>query len=207
MSRLIFFIAEGETEAEFVDKVLSEYLIKYDICVDYMTLGGNISFDRLKEDATKILKNRKDCWKITTMIDLYGLKNIKKFPGYDEKLKDYKLVEKLESELKKFFNDNRFIPYFSLHEFEALLFSNVNAFKDKIPSVKDDDISKLSNKLKKYKSNPELINQNKGPSKHIEEIIIGYNKVVHGKELCKKIGIDTIKKNCKHFNDWIEKLI
>jgi len=206
MYHLIYFIVEGKTEGEFVSKVLSNYLIKHNINVDYMILYGNINFDRLRNEITNILKERDGCWKITTMIDLYRLKSPEKFPGYDKNLKGYNLVEKLESELKNFFNDRRFIPYFSLHEFEALLFSDVNIFKE-IPNVNNKQITDLYNKLKEYKSNPELINQNKGPSEHIKGIISRYNKVVHGKELCEKIGIDTIRKHCKHFNEWIEKLI
>jgi hypothetical protein len=207
MCRLIYFIVEGKTEGKFVEELLSNYLIEYNITVNYMILYGNINFDRLRNEITNILK-RKYYWKITTMIDLYGLKNPEKFPGYNEKSENYDLVEKLESGLKNFFNDRRFIPYFSLHEFEALLFSDVNIFKE-IPdiNINNDQITALSNKLEEYKSNPELINQNNGPSKHIIDIISRYNKVVHGKELCEKIGIDTIRKNCKHFNEWIEKLI
>jgi len=205
MYRLIYFIVEGETEGKFVKELLSNYLIKYNITVDYEILGGNINFDRLRNEITNILK-RKYYWKITKMLDLYGLKNPEKFPGYDKNLKGYNLVEQLESELKNFFNDRRFIPYFSLHEFEALLFSDVNIFKE-IPNVNNGQITDLSNKLKEYESNPELINQNKGPSKHIKGIISRYNKVAHGKELCEKIGMDTIRENCKHFNEWIKKLI
>jgi hypothetical protein len=65
------------------------------------------------------------------MIDLYALP--KTFPNYenyiDEKDK-YKKVDALEEAFKNDINQNNFMPYIQLHEFETLLFSDLNKFKE-----------------------------------------------------------------------------
>ena len=64
--------------------------------------------------------------------------------------------------------------------------------------------------------NPELINNSPetAPSKRIIKAIEGdkkthynYNKPKTGKIVTKYIGIDELRSKCKHFDEWIEKLI
>ena len=64
--------------------------------------------------------------------------------------------------------------------------------------------------------NPELINNSPetAPSKRIIKAIEGdkkthynYNKPKTGKFVTKHIGIDELRSKCKHFDEWIEKLI
>ena len=52
------------------------------------------------------------------------------------------------------------------------------------------------------------------PSKRIIKAIEGdkkrhynYNKPVTGKEVTKSVGIDGLRTQCKHFDEWIKKLI
>ena len=55
---------------------------------------------------------------------------------------------------------------------------------------------------------PEHINNsvNTAPSKRIESVISDYTKVRQGIIVAKKIGIDKMISECKHFADWINKI-
>ncbi|MDD1760795.1 MAG: DUF4276 family protein, partial [Methanothrix sp.] len=56
---------------------------------------------------------------------------------------------------------------------------------------------------------PEEINDGyeTAPSKRIIRLFKSYQKVTDGYQIAQKIGIDVIRKECPHFNEWIGKLI
>ncbi|MCD6460624.1 DUF4276 family protein [bacterium] len=62
--------------------------------------------------------------------------------------------------------------------------------------------------LDEYNNKPEEINDNpvKAPSKRLESFNSGYIKPVMGKIISERIGIQTIRNKCPHFNDWLIKL-
>ena len=114
------------------------------------------------------------------------------------------MKEDLESYKGQQFNN--YIPYIQLHEFEALVFSSTIGFE-----------SLFENNEMKFKgicevidgfTNPEDINDSPetAPSKRMQKLIPGYNKVAYGISLIEYTGIDTILKKCPHFRKWIEKL-
>ena len=151
----------------------------------------------------------------TTMFDLYALPN--DFPGYEVAKalgEPYKRVAALETAFAKAINDERFIPYIQLHEFEALLFCGIEHLAKRYPGC-EGRCEQLRKDLEKA-GNPELINNSPktAPSKRIIKAIEGdkkrhynYNKPVTGKEVTKSVGIDGLRTQCKHFDEWIEKLI
>ena len=55
---------------------------------------------------------------------------------------------------------------------------------------------------------PEHINNSPetAPSKRLESLIPNYAKIKNGTLLSKKMRIDIILKECKHFSAWIEKI-
>jgi hypothetical protein len=57
-------------------------------------------------------------------------------------------------------------------------------------------------------NNPELINENPetAPSKRILSLCDSYDKVNDGILILKEIGLPTLRKECRHFNDWLTKL-
>ena len=57
-------------------------------------------------------------------------------------------------------------------------------------------------------SNPEDINDSAetAPSKRMQKLIPGCNKVAYGISLIEYTGIETILQKCPHFREWIEKL-
>jgi hypothetical protein len=147
------------------------------------------------------------------MFDFYALPD--DFPGYEEagSIKEpYAHVNSLEKSFANAINDSRFIPYIQLHEFEALVFCGIDHLVKIYPKCKK-SCEQLTTVLQKS-GNPELIDNGPttAPSKRIIKAIEGekkyrYNKPTTGKSVTKEIGIDVLRANCPHFNEWIECLI
>ncbi|MEO1765387.1 MAG: DUF4276 family protein, partial [Cyanobacteria bacterium J06629_18] len=55
---------------------------------------------------------------------------------------------------------------------------------------------------------PEHINDSPvtAPSKRILACCSGYEKPLHGSLIAIDIGLDTIRKQCRHFNQWLTRL-
>jgi len=55
---------------------------------------------------------------------------------------------------------------------------------------------------------PEEINERPefAPSKRIADLFPAYKKTLHGTTTAARIGLDQIRKECPHFNDWMNKL-
>ena len=149
------------------------------------------------------------------MFDLYALPD--DFPGFEKNkaVSDpYLKVSNLEKDFANAINDKRFIPYIQLHEFEALLFCGIEYIAKLYPGC-EKRCEQLTQALQNV-GNPELINNSPhtAPSKRIIKAIEGnnkthynYNKPKTGRFVTEKIGIDELRSKCKHFDEWIEKLI
>jgi hypothetical protein len=144
---------------------------------------------------------------VSTIFDLYRLPN--DFPGFndaqrinDPYAKAVFLEKSLQDDIDK--NGIAFLPYLSLHEFEALLFSGIEVVKKHFFEI---DITPLINTKFKY-PNPELINNGEqtSPSKRILQCVPGYAKSADGVAITQKIGLDVLRKECKHFDGWIQRL-
>ena len=44
------------------------------------------------------------------------------------------------------------------------------------------------------------------PSKQIEKLFPAYKKTLHGPTTAARIGLEQIRKECPHFNHWMNKL-
>ena len=100
----------------------------------------------------------------TTMFDLYALPN--DFPDYEAAKalgEPYKRVAALDTAFAKAINDERFIPYIQLHEFEALLFCGIEHLAKRYPGC-GGHCEQLRKDLEKA-GNPELINNSPNGSK------------------------------------------
>ena len=169
MAIRLHFIVEGQTEETFVKQILSPYLAELSIWVKARCVmtrnkhgikyrGGIGKYAQVKKDIKAWMKeDQNPDARFTTMIDLYGLPS--DFPGYEDaqrKNDPYERVKTLENSLKEDISDSRFIPYFQLYEFEALLLSDPQKFDDQFfdhaPQIK-----KLVKMVSEFDS-PELIN-------------------------------------------------
>lgn len=209
-------LVEGQTEERFVKDILNPYFRDRDISLTVTILttkyvkagpnfkGGITSYDIVKKHIVRLLGDT-SANLITTMFDYYGL--TKDFPGFDSKVGNcYDCVSHIEDKFKNDIGHKKFLPYFQLHEFEALLFSSPQEIVDTLPS-ESDDLIKLK-KIREAFKNPEEINNSPEtcPHKRLERLFPDYNKVIYGSAISSRIGIDIIRKECPHFNSWIEQI-
>ena len=217
-------LCEGQTELRFASKVLSTYLVVKGIIVLAQLLitsrkknerGGILSYQQAKRDLTFMIRgtpdNETEVHYFTTMFDLYALPD--DFPGFADAsaMKDYNQVAKLENAFGKDLNCYKFIPYIQLHEFEALVLCDIDGLKDSYPNS-----AKRLNELKneatsQYGDNMELVDNSAetAPSKRIIMALkdeYHYDKPKTGTEITDKIGIDTLRAKCRHFDAWLTKL-
>lgn len=215
MERIII-ICEGPTEEEFCKKTLTPYFQKQQIYVQSPLIkhnnGGIVRWDVLKKQIENHLKQDKTAY-VTLLIDYYGLYQKYEFPGWEESLSipdkssrldflEQKMAEAIEESLRY-----RFIPYMQLHEFEGILFNNLEVF-DLL--FNEDEIlarEELEAVFKEF-DNPEMINNSpdNAPSKRLKRIIKGYNKIVYGNILAEEIGLTGIRSKCPRFDGWITRI-
>lgn len=217
----LHIIAEGNTEESFVKTLLIEHLGYCNLSTDVRLVnigktfkrkrkdrGGILNYEDVKKDIGRWLKEDLNTdVRFTTMFDLYALPS--NFPGYDEakKCSDiYERVQKLEQSFQEDIGDRRFLPYIQLHEFETLLLSDPAKFSEYY-AEDTEAIQELIAICSKF-SSPEAINDGKetAPSKRIQQKILGYNKVAAGTIIAQKIGLETIRSKCPHFNSWLNQL-
>jgi hypothetical protein len=213
MKRLII-ICEGETEQEFCKDVLYNHFINKDIVIKTplikKSMGGIVAWEHIKN---QILLHLKEDVIVTLLIDYYGIKDYHNFPKWVESKAIVNKIDRmtyLENAMKEDIDDStrfRFIPYIQLHEFEGLLFNNIETFKSNIPKNEFTDIRELESTINSN-ANPELINDGDktAPSKRLERLISGYNKIVYGAILAEKIGLERLRAKALRFNEWITKL-
>lgn len=214
MKRLVF-IVEGPSEVQFVKFFLIPYLAfqkrlaRYPMTVQQLFTnrkehirGGNVSFGKFSNDVIRVAHQGEVL--ITTLIDFFRLPN--SFPEY---AKDGKYVDEIEQAIRlalaKDVSPSIFLPYIQLHEFEALLFSNMDGFKAIIEDNKK-ALAKLELIEREY-DNPEDINggEETAPSKRLERIF-NYQKVSDSFIALSEIPIDVIRGKCPRFNNWVMNL-
>ena len=92
-----------------------------------------------------------------------------------------------------------------MHEFEALLFSDPNRFAQ---GIGRGDLTAKLQAIRQTFASPEDINDSAetAPSKRIESLFPGYEKPLLGVVAALEIGLPTIRQQCPHFNEWLERL-
>ena len=213
-------IVEGQTEEAFVKRLLNPHLANLEVYVKVRCVltswknnikhrGGVGSYEKARNDInTWIKEDRNSDVRFTTMFDVYGLPT--NFPGYrDAKQRSdpYERVKMLEDALGEDISDRRFIPHFQLHEFEALLLSDPQKLDLQFDS--STGIRQLVDMVASFDS-PELINDgdNTAPSKRIIGEIPEYEKMKPSAApiVAEKIGLPTLRLQCKHFDEWLCRL-
>lgn len=208
MTRIAISV-EGPTEMEFCKKVLTPFFRNHNIEMIPVTIctskdkcgrksrGGSINVDRIKREVSKLLPSHDY---VTTLYDFYGFA---RRPTDD--------IDELEKILFDLFDNAKFIPYIQKYEFETLLFSKPEYYKEYFG--KDNITIKMKKIIQEFQNDIESINDSPqtAPSKRMEalfnEIGENYDKVFYGEAIASDIGLDTIRKKAKRFNSWIDRII
>ena len=111
----------------------------------------------------------------------------------------------LENEFAKNINNNRFIPFLTLHEFETFVLVDPDQLEEALPQYPS-----RAAQLKKQIGNtpPEEINDGSAthPAARIIAFFPEYKKALHGPLIAQRIGLPTLRKACPHFHQWLQTL-
>ena len=184
---------EGPTERDFVNHVIKPHLILHgwDV-VKPVSLNGGVSLSRFRDEIRLLSPNYE--W-VTTLYDLY------RFEG-----RDGRDAGDLEAKMSDVAGGlSNLIPYVQRYEFEALVFSDAEIITREFRAP--NALKELRDVLVECGS-PENINHNYQtiPSRRLQRIFSGYDKVLHGAELASKIGLKRIKSQCPRFAHWLTTL-
>jgi len=170
-----------------------------------------------RKDITNHLKEDPGCM-ATTMVDFYALparKEDEAWPGRAEASSlngeqkalhvESAMLEDVAAEMGGRFDVRRFVPFVVLHEFEGLLFSDCAAFSR---AVDRPDLEAALSDIRNQFATPEDINDSPvtAPSKRVLRLIGGYDKPFHGPLAAIEIGLDSIRRECPHFDRWLARL-
>jgi uncharacterized protein DUF4276 len=202
----LHFVVEGQTEEAFVRDLLGPHLWGFQVVSVVRSVDGISRYPKLKNDLLRWMReDRTADARFTSMVDLYRLPW--EFPGRDaaQAIADpFGRVQALEDSFAADIADARFIPYIQLHEFEALLFSNPDSFAVRFP-----ERAALIQELHAIRiefSSPEHIDDDTPPSKRILAVFPDYDKVAVGPLVINHIGLERVRRECRHFHDWILRL-
>ena len=209
----VLVLAEGQTEERFIKDVLCPHFEKMEIVLIPTIAvtkrvksgpnfkGGVTNYQKVANDL-RLLLGDTDATAVTTFIDYYGLPL--NFPGMTSRPPGNPIerVGHVETEWESQIADLRFHPYLMTHEFEALLFSKPDELSAVLYSPKA--LSQLEAVRASF-STPEEINESpeSAPSERILSISPGYQKAVHGPIVARRIGLQLLREQCTHFNDWL----
>jgi len=213
-------VVEGQTEETFVRELIAPFFGEQSVFVDAHRVttgrkganahrGGFVKYAHLRRDLELWMKEdqQPESW-FTTMVDLYGLPS--DFPGFGRCSSISRPIERarcLENELKSDLDHPRFVPYLQLHEFEALLFSDPQSFLTAFPNSLN-EVAELD-QIRRGAGNPEQIDDGPetAPSKRISNLLPQYTKAVHGPIIAREITLAKIRRECKHFDEWVDALL
>ena len=213
----VIVITEGPTEQSFVKEILCPYMSLQGVFLTPVILrkpgenGGDVKFARARNDIERFLKQRSDTY-LTLLVDYYGIGN--DWPGYADAKRQASHTRKAEvinaataEAVSNLFPEQnphrRFIPYVSMHEIEALFFSDPSALAEKL-GVQQTSVDDILDQC----GEPEKINDSHdtAPSKRLHALNSRYKKTVTGIALARAIGIPKMRSACPLFNAWLERL-
>jgi len=214
-------LVEGQTERSIVDRVFAPALGSKGVYLYPRVVGkpghkgGNKFAVVLRE--VKALLRQEPSSVVTTLFDYYGLPT--NWPGREETkgkapeeisgILESSIASAVAKEIGDDFNPDRFIPYVQLHEIESLLFSGPKEMAKvfQLPAL-ETEFDRIVNEC----GGCELINDNQqtAPSKRIKSLFPAYKKGssvnAHAYRIAQHIGLEQMRRQCPHFNEWISKL-
>ena len=200
-------VVEGPTERSFVGQVLAAHLRPLRIDARPILIGrasghqggGSVNVPRLAANMSQLY------WSfevVTSLVDFYG------FERKDDATVDMlekAILDDVKSRIRHSWDGRKVLPYVQKHEFEALLFADVDAFSAiNAPPNSIDELRAVPSRF----ATPEDIDDNPAtaPSKRIAAAITNYDKVVAGAMVAKEIGLEAMRSTCPRFAAWLARL-
>ena len=204
----LYIVAEGLTEFQFVVQLLKSHLEaagKGGIDVQAPRLGGYRTWTRSKKFLRTLLQSPDPEVRVTTMIDLFKIAG--DIPGRSDLPDATPLarVHQIERLIAEDVGDKRFFPYIQLHEFEALVLSDLAVLAEQRPNRRG-PILDLKARLDKEFESPEHVNRVRPPSYWIKDVVPEYQKPTDGINAVVGIGIPKLRERCVHFGQWLDYL-
>jgi hypothetical protein len=210
-------MGEGQTEERCVNTVLLVPLAEKNVMAHARLIptskyssGGALRRDRVLLNLRNTLRERDNLF-VTTFFDLYGLPS--DFPGVAESkgiadpIQRARAIEQALAEAAiaaAGCRPEKFIPHIQPHEFESILFSDVDRFAQ-VESVWASRIDSLRD-TRNAVASPEHINGGKTthPAAHLDHCLQSpsFSKVLHGTRVAEAIGLAKIREECQHFGSW-----
>ncbi len=213
----IFIIVEGQTEEQFFGKNLQQHYVdkignyRYYFQVVVMPTkrnqyakiykGGSINFENCIANIKRFLAQTKHCKLVLLVLDYYGLHRSFKTHLNKTHTSLAERVISIQERLEQKIDNPRFKFRLQVHEFEALLFSDVRRISQHFNN--EASLSHLEQILSEFKNNPELINDSPktAPSKRLVKIYPKFRKTTDGLQIIGKIPILLLREKCTHFDD------
>jgi len=215
--RTLFVSAEGHSELEFVQSVLRPHLFAFGIYCKPILLGaarnkrrgGITSIGDCVAELRRLNEIRSNTDWLTTIYDFADFDWLAEGLRLDSKMS---VLDKVSLATHHLQNQSkiqqRFIPYFQLHQFEALLFVKPSVLNDKYEGL-GRPIEQMESVLHDFSGNPENINSEEKPAQRMAKILGGLSQRLKGKtlaELVGRIGLSDLRQACPNFNHWITRL-
>ncbi len=212
----LILVVEGHTEEAFANDMLRPHLAGFGVDLSASRVetkrgglkGGMTTYARARGHLVHWMKQeRKNAdARFSTMFDLYGLPDdfpdFKKASAQRDPLKRAAL---LEAAFQRDIGDRRFIAYIQVHEFEALLFADIEKLVVYFPE-RASEVDELREEARAIPT-PEHIDDGEEttPSKRIVRRIPEYKglKPVAGPIIASKIGLPKLRAECVHFGQWL----
>ncbi len=203
-------VCEGPTEVEFVKSCITPHLLNHGVNAYPSVLqapsgrhrGGRVTIERL---ARFISHEYHAADRLTTLVDFYGFQDAN---GRSRQALEQAILDATTTITPQL--DLRFVqPYVQMHEFEGLLFSDIEQFRCVLDGWNATVRQTLIDIRSQYPT-PEDINNSRvtAPSKRILAAFPNgsYNKTEHGPVIAESIGLATIRGQCPQFNEWMQML-
>lgn len=207
MTRLLV-LAEGQTEARFAVQILGNHfkqLAPDRVFVDATRLDGHYTYTTLKKEVRNLLRSARSADRVTTMVDLYKLpEDFRGASDTSDRDRPLHRVRRLESNCAGDIGDIRFSPYIQLHEFEALVLTNLSVLANRYHEYRA-GIRALEQQLKDFES-PEHVDSLQPPSRRIHAAVPVYDKIIDGVDVTSAIGLPKLREKCRHFAQWLDHL-
>lgn len=199
-------VVEGRTEWQFVRQLLALHLVHHDVLVEPTLIGrekrsgGDVTIEQLVEDMAYVSYSFDA---VTTLVDFYGFR---RRPTDDVDELERLIDEAYARAPRRRLRDDRVFAYVQLHEFEALLFSDVRALAQ--ATAASSEVERELVGVRDQFASPEEINDRSdtAPSKRIASAVPGYDKALGGSLAAEAVGLAAMRGECPRFAAWLARL-